>query len=45
MDLGKRETWVQRALGHAFDFKVTRKYMRVREGSMMDVFEKIANHG
>ena len=45
LDLGQSETWVQQALGHAFDSKVTRKYMRVREGSMMDVFEKIANHG
>jgi integrase len=45
LDLGQSETWVQQALGHAFDSKVTRKYMRVREGSMMDVFEKLANHG
>ena len=45
LDLGQSETWVQQALGHAFDSKVTRKYMRVREGSMMDVFEKIAKHG
>ena len=45
LDLGQRETWVQQALGHAFDSKVTRKYMRVREGSMMYVFEKIANKG
>ena len=45
LGLGQSETWVQQALGHAFDSKVTRKYMRVREGSMMDVFEKIAKHG
>ena len=45
LDLGQSETWVQQALGHAFDSKVTRKYMRVREGSMMDVFEKIAKQG
>jgi len=45
LDLGQSETWVQQALGHAFGSKVTRKYMRVREGSMMDVFEKIANKG
>ena len=45
LDLGQSETWVQQALGHAFDSKVTRKYMRVREGSMIDVFQKIANHG
>ena len=43
MHLGKSETWVQQALGHAFDFKVTKDYMRVREDSMMDVFEKIGN--
>ena len=42
LDLGQSETWVKQALGHAFDSKVTRKYMRVREGSMMGVFEKIA---
>ena len=45
LDLGQSETWVQQALGHAFDSKVTRKYMRVREGSMIDVFEKLAKHG
>ena len=45
LDLGQSETWVQQALGHAFDSKVTRKYMRVREGSMMDVFEKLAKQG
>ena len=26
LDLGKSETWVQQALGHAFDSKITRKY-------------------
>ena len=31
------------ALGHAFDSQITRKYMRVREDTMMDVFEKIGN--
>ena len=45
LDLGQSETWVQQDLGHAFDSKVTRKYMWVREGSMMDVFEKIAKQG
>ena len=41
LDLGQTESWVQQALGHAFDSKVTRKYMRVREGTMLDVFNKI----
>ena len=45
LDLGQSETWVQQALGHAFDSKVTRKYMRMREGSMIDVFEKLAKQG
>ena len=45
LDLGQSETWVQQALGHAFDSKVIKKYVRVREGSMMDVFEKIAKQG
>ena len=45
LDLEQSETWVKQALGHAFGSKVTRKYMRVREGSMTDVFEKIANKG
>ncbi len=43
LDLGKSETWVQQALGHAFDSQITKKYMRVREDTMMDVFEKIGN--
>ena len=45
LDLGKSETWVQQALGHAFDSQITRKYMRVREDSMMDVFEAIGGNG
>ena len=43
LDLGKSEAWVQQSLGHAFDSQITRKYMRVREDTMMDVFEKIEN--
>ena len=43
LDLGKSDIWVQQALGHAFDSQITRKYMQVREYSMMDVFEKIGN--
>ena len=43
MDLGKSETWVQQALGHAFDSQITRKYMSVREDSMMDVFGTIVH--
>jgi integrase len=45
LDMGKSETWVQQALGHAFDSKITRKYMRVREDSMMDVFGAIGGNG
>ncbi len=45
LDMGQSETWVQQALGHALDSDVTKKYMRVREGTMLDVFEKIAKHG
>ena len=45
LDLGKSETWVQQALGHAFDSKITRNYMRVREDTMMDVFEAIGGNG
>ena len=45
LDLGKSETWVQQALGHAFDSKITRKYMRPREDTMMDVFEAIGGNG
>ena len=41
LDLGKSETWVQQALGHAFDSKITRDYMRPREDTVMDVFEAI----
>ena len=41
----KSESWVQQALGHPFDSKITRKYMRVREDSMMDVFEAIGGVG
>ena len=37
LDLGQTENWVQQALGHAFDSKSTRRYMRVREGTMLDV--------
>jgi len=28
--------------GHALDSDVTKRYMRVREGTMINVFEKIA---
>ena len=42
LDMGQSETWVQQALGHALDSDVTKRYMRVREGTMLDVFEKIA---
>ena len=42
LDLGQTENWVQQALGHAVDSKITRRYMRVREGTMLDVFDKIA---
>jgi integrase len=45
LDQGKSETWVQQALGHAFDSQITRKYMRVREDTMMDVFEVIGGNG
>ena len=45
LDLGKSETWVQQALGHAFDSQITRKYMRPREDTMMDVFEAIGGNG
>ena len=45
LDMGQSETWVQQALGHALDSDVTKKYMRVREGTMLDVFEKIAKRG
>ena len=45
LDLGKSEIWFQQALGHAFDSQITRKYMRVREDSMMDVFEAIGGNG
>jgi len=45
LDMGKSESWVQQALGHAFDSQITRKYMRVREDSMMDVFEAIGGNG
>ena len=45
LDLGKGETWVQQALGHAFDSQITRKYWGVREDSMMDVFEAIGGNG
>ena len=45
LDLGKSETWVQQALGHAFDSQITRKYMRVREDTVMDVFEAIGGVG
>jgi len=29
----------------AFDSEMTKRYMRVREGTMLDVFEKIAKRG
>ena len=45
LDLGKSETWVQQALGHAFDSKITRDYMRPREDTVMDVFEAIGGVG
>ena len=45
LDLGQSETWVQQALGHCDDSEQTKKYMRVREGTMLGVFEKIANQG
>ena len=41
LDLGKSETLVQEALGQAFDSKITRKYTRVRENTMMDVFKNM----
>ena len=45
MDLGKSETWVQQALGHVFGSQITRKYMRVCEDTVMDVFETIGGNG
>ena len=37
--------WIGQALGHAFDSEVTRRYMRVRDDKMIEVFEKISNQG
>jgi hypothetical protein len=43
LDLGKIETWVQQALAHAFDSKISRDYMRrVREDTVMDAFKTIS---
>jgi integrase len=45
LDMGKSESWVQQVLGHAFDSQITKKYMRPREDTVMDVFEAIGGIG
>jgi integrase len=45
LDIGTSRDWIGQALGHAFDSEVTRRYMRVRDDKMIEVFEKISNQG